>query len=367
MLSDLDQQRLGDLRERLGVLARTQLGFPIWANPDAARAARPFLDLVLNNLGDPFRGGSCRAETFELEREVVRYLATLWGLKDAEPWGYVCSGGSEANLAGLWLAREGLPPGAVVYASTAAHYSARKAARILNMDLRLVEAHGDSIDLGSLAHRLDPHRPAALFLTAGTTKSGAVDDVAGACRTVQRSGVPFLVHVDAALSGLLLPFLDDAPKFAFDAHPAVASVSVSCHKMPGSPVPGAAFVTRARPVGRSVEYIGSEDATVGGSRSGLAAVCFWAALRSLGRDGLERQARQCVSLAEGLRDVLRVRGLRAELLPWSTTVVIDRPAEAVCKRWQLACFGELAHVVVMPSTTTDLLAEFASDLGWGAS
>jgi hypothetical protein len=44
-------------------------------------------------------------------------------------------------------------------------------------------------------------------------------------------------------------------------------------------------------------------------------------------------------------------------------VVFERPREqAFVRKWQLACEGDIAHVVVMPHVTLDKLSEFVSDL-----
>ena len=47
----------------------------------------------------------------------------------------------------------------------------------------------------------------------------------------------------------------------------------------------------------------------------------------------------------------------------SNTVVFERPKEeAFVRKWQLACQGDIAHVVVMPNVTLDKIEEFVTDL-----
>ncbi len=49
----------------------------------------------------------------------------------------------------------------------------------------------------------------------------------------------------------------------------------------------------------------------------------------------------------------------------SNTVVFERPKEeAFVRKWQLACEGDIAHVVVMPNIDIDKLEEFVQ-VGWG--
>lgn len=43
---------------------------------------------------------------------------------------------------------------------------------------------------------------------------------------------------------------------------------------------------------------------------------------------------------------------------YSTTVVFEKPGQEVVKRWQLACKGDIAHVVVMPSSGQGKLQAF---------
>ena len=55
-------------------------------------------------------------------------------------------------------------------------------------------------------------------------------------------------------------------------------------------------------------------------------------------------------------------GIACLLNKYSTTVVFERPPENLVKRWQLACTGKIAHVVVMPSHTQEKLTEFVESL-----
>lgn len=47
----------------------------------------------------------------------------------------------------------------------------------------------------------------------------------------------------------------------------------------------------------------------------------------------------------------------------SSTVVFERPQdEEFTRKWQLACQGNIAHVVVMPNITIDKLDDFVDEL-----
>ena len=58
-------------------------------------------------------------------------------------------------------------------------------------------------------------------------------------------------------------------------------------------------------------------------------------------------------------------GIKAERNELSTTVVLERPNEDFVQRWQLACEGDIAHVVVMPNITPPVIDAFVDELASG--
>ncbi len=60
--------------------------------------------------------------------------------------------------------------------------------------------------------------------------------------------------------------------------------------------------------------------------------------------------------------MLESAGIKTMLNELSNTVVFERPKEeAFVRKWQLACEGDIAHVVVMPNITVEKLEDFVSD------
>lgn len=54
--------------------------------------------------------------------------------------------------------------------------------------------------------------------------------------------------------------------------------------------------------------------------------------------------------------------IKALLNPYSNTVCMERPNnQAFIQRWQLACKGDIAHVVCMPSSSEEKLDEFFNE------
>jgi histidine decarboxylase len=211
------------------------------------------------------------------------------------------------------------------------------------------------IDLKLLRECLHYNRPVVLVLNCGTHFSGAVDDIDGAVEVLNRGRMPYHVHVDAALGGLL-PFAA-GELFKHGIH----SASVSGHKMPGCPIPCGVYLSR-QVQAPTVDYIGSRDATALGSRPGWSALALWLALQHHGREGFARMARDCMMRADGLWIKLFGMDYPCRRADHSIMVVLRKPGEALCKKWQLACEGEWAHVVAMPHVTDEMLDEFVGDL-----
>lgn len=61
--------------------------------------------------------------------------------------------------------------------------------------------------------------------------------------------------------------------------------------------------------------------------------------------------------------MLESAGVKTMLNELSSTVVFERPREeAFVRKWQLACEGDIAHVVVMPNITIRKLETFVQEL-----
>ena len=74
----------------------------------------PFLDICLNNIGNPESPSTLAIDTKDIEKECVAFFADILSTNVKDAWGYITNGGTEGNLYGLYLARETFPD-AVVY------------------------------------------------------------------------------------------------------------------------------------------------------------------------------------------------------------------------------------------------------------
>jgi len=365
-LAPADRARLDELYERCRAETARFVGYPCSAAFDYSPLFR-FLALPLNNVGDPYLPSNYHVNTHDLEREVVATFAGLTRAPADSYWGYVTSGGTEGNMYGIFLARELYPEG-IVYYSEDTHYSVNKILRCLHVRNIMIRSRPDgTIDLDDLNETVKIHRdvPPIVFANVGTTMKGAVDDLAGVHAIMRRHAVrDYYVHADAALDGMILPFLDDPPPWDFCAP--VDSLSISGHKMIGAPFPCGVALARKPAVdriARRVEYIGTLDTTLTGSRNALAPLFLWYAFKTVGLGGFRARARACLEVAEYARDRLAAAGRRPWRHPHSNIVVFDRPAERVVQKWQLAVKDDIAHVIAMPHVTRAHVDRLVADLG----
>ena len=211
-------------------------------------------------------------------------------------------------------------------------------------------------------------RPAVVVVNVGTTVRGAVDDLDAVLLELSRAGLSedqFFIHCDGALFGLMMPFVRAAAPLVTFKKP-IGSISVSGHKFIGAPMPCGVVMTRARCVealSSDVEYLNSRDATIMGSRNGHAPIYMWYTLTRKGYVGMRADVEHCLANAHLLQEMLESNGIKTMLNRLSSTVVFERPpCEAFVRKWQLACEGDVAHVVVMPNITPPKLEAFVKDL-----
>ena len=170
------------------------------------------------------------------------------------------------------------------------------------------------------------------------------------------------IHADAALSGMILPFVDDPQPFGFDS--GVDSIAISGHKLIGSPLPCGVVVTKQEytaQIGRAIEYVGALDTTLLGSRSAITPLIIWYALTKYGHDGFRRIVAGMLDTAEYAVERFNAHGIPAWRAKHSPTVVFPRPSPYALFQWQLAPMGDIAHLITMPHVTREMIDEVIAD------
>jgi histidine decarboxylase len=364
-LSPRDEDRLETLYKALQQESEQFLGYPCNGIFDYSPLYR-FLKFPLNNVGDPYLPSNYHLNTHAFECEVLSIFEKLTQAPAGMTWGYVTNGGTEGNHYGLFLARELFPDG-IVYYSQDAHYSIDKILRCLNLPSIMIRSKPDGqMDLEDLRETLRIHRavPAIVCATVGTTMKGAVDDIAGIRQIFQDLALSrHYLHADAALGGMILPFIENPPDWNFAA--GIDSIAISGHKMIGSPIPCGIVLAKKQHVDRiaqSVEYIGSLDTTLSGSRNAITPLFLWYAFHTVGLHGFKALIPACLEVADYAIQQLNALGRHAWRHPYANTVVFDRPSSLVTQRWQIACQGSYSHLIAMPHVTQHQIDQLVADI-----
>lgn len=364
-LPDEARERLQALQDSLSDLSKSFVGYPCSQDYDYPELA-PFLRFAINNVGDPFSDSIYRENTFQLEREVVDFFGRHLHARPDQTWGYMTSGGTEGNLYGLYLAREAFPDG-IVYYSEHTHYSAAKLVRVLGVrNIMIRGLPNGEIDYEDLEATLQLHRdvPPIILANIGTTMHGAIDDLSRIKGVLKKLAITrSYLHCDAALSGMLLPWVDDPQPFTFDH--GIDSISVSGHKFIGSPMPCGIVLARQENVdrvARLIEYVGASDTTIAGSRNALTPIVIWMAIQRWGEQGFRDRMSYSEALADYAISAFESIGVKAWRHRNSVTVVFPRPAASIIARWQIAPSEEIAHIITMPHVTTSMIDELVADI-----
>jgi len=350
--------RLAALGISMEELANTFIGYPC-AQDFNYPEIMPFLRYAINNVGDPFGESTYRWNPFRLAPEVVALFQRHLRAPAGDTWGYMTSGGTEGNLYGLYLARETHPTG-IIYYSEHTHYSAAKLVRVLGARSIMIRGQDNGeIDYEDLRETIRIHRdaPPIILANIGTTMHGAVDNLTTIRTILKELAVArYHIHADAALSGMLLPWVSDPQPFGFDA--GIDSISVSGHKFIGSPMPCGVVLARQRHVdrvARSVEYVGCMDTTIAGSRNAVTPIIMWSAIQRWGEEGFRQRMQHSLAMADYTIAAFAKHGIKAWRHPNSVTVVFPRPADAVIRNWQIAPSGDIAHIITMPHVTCEMI------------
>lgn len=173
----------------------------------------------------------------QLEANVIQWFCEMVGYPKGAG-GILTSGGSIANLTAVIAARRDRLPEdflkGVLYTSSQTHHSVEKAAALAGFPARNVRAietdQRQRIRLDRLAERIQADRAAGLMpfllvVNAGTTNTGAVDDLDAAADLAGREGL--WMHVDGAYGGFfamteegrrILHGIDRADSITLDPH-----------------------------------------------------------------------------------------------------------------------------------------------------
>jgi histidine decarboxylase len=357
------RERLEALRTHFVERSAHYIGFPNSRLLSFAELGE-FLRFNINNIGDPYHpnGG---INTCHFEREVLKFWAEQLHLPPSSAWGYITNGSTEAIMYGIAQGRD-RHEDAVLLFSEESHYCLHKIAHLLRIPHRIVASRADgSLDLESLATTIRglEGRPFILNLTLGTTFHGAIESPEQVLELLERLHCRnFHLHIDAALYGPMLTWLEDAPLFDFRLP--IHTLSFSGHKFMGAPMPCGVVLSHSdpiRPFDGSAEYVGSLDTTLSGSRDGLSALILWLVIQRVGPQGMAALAEESLQLAVDFEARMKHCDIEVTRHPHGCILVFPRPDEKLARRWQLATRGDFAHIVTVPGVTSEMLETFLDE------
>ena len=300
-----------------------------------------------------------------VEELSLRWLAELCGLP-AGTFGVYSSGGSTANLLAMGAARQaaferigidpsadGLPDGvrARIYGSAEVHHTIQRAAGVLGLGRHaFIAVETDSagrVRPEALERRLTEDQaagimPMAIVGVAGTTATGAIDNVEALAELAASHGT--WLHIDGAygLPAAGLPELADS----FRGSERADSWIVDPHKWLGTPAGcGATYVRDGALLERAftqepapyLEVFQPEEARSQFDSQGIhwydrsmelsapaRGVWVWATLREIGADGMRERIRRHIGLARRLADRAATDTALELLLPPSLSIACFR-------------------------------------------
>lgn len=357
---DAASARLGALRSHFVERSAHYIGFPNSRLLSFAELG-DFLRFNINNIGDPYHPNA-GINTCQFEREVINFWAQQLHLEPSSAWGYITNGSTEAIMYGIAQGRD-RHEDAVLLFSEESHYCLHKIAHLLRLPHRVIASHADgSLDMDALADAIRAlnGRPCILNLTLGTTFHGAIESPQQVLALLEKLHCRnFHLHVDAALYGPMLTWMDSAPLFDFRLP--IHTLSFSGHKFLGAPIPCGVVLSHndpIRPFDGSAEYVGSLDTTLSGSRDGLSALVLWLVIQRLGPQGLAELAEESLQLAVDFAARMEHAGMGVIRHEHGCILVFQRPDEELARRWQLATRGDFAHIVTVPGVTSEMLETF---------
>ena len=331
------------------------------------------------NLGD----SGLVVGTRDVEREVVQMMGSLLGAPDVH--GNMVSGGTEANLMAMYLAKKSRPeiitPEVIIPES--AHYSFDKASELMGLKLKRARLTTDyQLDLDHYKS-LITENTIAMVGVAGTTALGLIDPIRE-LGTIARKNDLFY-HVDGAFGGLILPWLrelgHDLPEFDMST-PEIITYTVDPHKFGMGVNPSGGLLVREERLqkhGFEIPYLaggGFKSYNLMGTRPGASAISFWALMHHLGREGFRAIASRCWNNTQYLKEEIQsIPGLKIAIEPQAPVLGLQLTPQAGLtldqldkkmrsRGWALGIFRQwdLARIVMMPHIRREHLDAFLTEI-----
>lgn len=365
-----DYQKL-DLKYESGKILGSMCTKP---DPIAMQAYKMFIE---TNLGDPglFKG------TAIMEEEVISSLGELLHLNNAS--GHIVTGGTEANIMAMCVAKylfelrsKNVPE---VILPKSAHFSFKKIISMLSLKPVYVPLTDEyKMDVSKI-EGLITENTMAIVAIAGTTELGMIDDIEEISRIASSRNI--YLHVDAALGGFMIPFMnnENSNKLNFDFKcEGVTSMTIDPHKMGLAPVPAGGIIFRHREhlelLAVKTPYLTKDNqTTIVGTRTGAATAATWTLLNYYGKEGYREIVKKTLDLTKytykKLKNMEHINIIcKPELNLISFTannIPVDKLQEELLEYGWHVSVAEYPHairLVLMPHVKKEHIDAFLTDL-----
>jgi aromatic-L-amino-acid/L-tryptophan decarboxylase len=314
----------------------------------------------------------------KIEHETIRWIGERVGWS-GDFNGTFTSGGNEANFTGLALALAAKFPGyiddgavsiggqPVFYASEEAHHSIDKSAGLLGIGrkaLRRIAVNEQiQLDPGSLRQAIADDRrqgrlPFCVVATAGTTNSGAVDDLITISEICRQENL--WLHLDGAYGGAAI--FSDKHRHLVHGIELADSITIDPHKWLAVPLAAGVILTRhpemlERAFAVAAPYMPKAAEAKGIDNSRIStqwtrrmnSLKLWLTLEVHGRKAYEEHIDRQMKLAEGFANWLRSSAHFELAAPQMLPIIAFRLKPSGLSNEQLAS----NHVQIVDKVTRD--------------
>jgi len=255
-----------------------------------------------------------------IEKKLITEISKFLKIKFSKISGYFTTGGTEANIYSLWLARNWAESLSGVekiewIVPKNSHYSIKKAINILNVSnnpkhkIHVVNTNNHYVTNAEDIKRIIKNKraknndPIILVLTAITTEFGLLDPIEDTIKFIRNNNFAnIFIHIDACFSGLILPLFKKYETIF--SHPEISTISIDFHKTFGAPTgSGIILINNNYHIFSEIAapYMATNDYTLVGSRSGSNVILTWVLFKlQLTRGFWKRRVRASIKLTNFL-------------------------------------------------------------------
>lgn len=330
----------------------------LYPNPQAVSVWEKLVKYSPNNIGNwTEEPEQHRHTTGAIELDLMEKMIDLYFDSSELYGGYITSGATEGNIFSAWMGRKYLEKSQkkspiVLLANDLTHYSVTKAADIIGVSVYKIPIHINNwnTDTDKLIQTIRSLKKKGISkflipLTLGYTVGGTNDNIQEIVQELreirERTDIEYFLWIDAALSGLTIPFLKSDYRSFFPKE--ISAVVVDFHKVLGVPMP-AGFVLYRKDLSdyikSSVAYLSVSDSTLLGSRNGVAAVAAWMSIHQLGFTKLTQQLLKDVKHKQSVLDEIKKKFPKVRLITdtnslHAAVLVTEELPQSFCRQYGL--------------------------------